>query len=223
MNALEHVIYKIRNARVLEYPFPHFYIEDIFPTDFYWQLRKNLPDDANYKAEAYKNSRFASPQDEAFAPFHSMKFTQAVVQPFGPHFIQRFPDNKAQLSFDWRLVRDNQGYAIGPHTDAPWKVISLLFYLPLDCSDVDAGTSIFVPGAENPVKTCVGGPHYQFDGFQKVWTAPYKPNSCFGFWKTVDSWHGVEQISRKIQRDVLLFNVYDSKMQMSRLKPTPSE
>lgn len=210
MDPLEHVIYKIRNATVLNYPYPHFYIGNVFPEDFYYRMLTKLPTDETYKAENYANRRFASPEDEEFAPFHQKMFTQNVVYTFRDAFMQRFPDGQANLSSEWRLVRDQQGYKIGPHTDAPWKVISLLFYLPLDHSDMEAGTSIFVP--EDHVQSCPGGPHYAFEGFKKVWTAPFLPNSCLGFWKNDISWHGVEPISRKIRRDVLLFNVYDAKM-----------
>lgn len=210
MDPLEHVIYKLRNAEVLNYPFPHFFVRDVFPEDFYWRMLTRLPTDETYKAESYANRRFASPEDPDFAPFHSKVFTQNIIQVFREPFLQRFPEGGAALAPEWRLVRDQQNYKIGPHTDAPWKVISLLFYLPVDHSHENAGTSIFIP--EDRQQTCPGGPHYAFEGFKKVWTAPYIPNSCFGFWKTDFSWHGVEQISRKMQRDVLLWNLYDAKM-----------
>lgn len=212
-NALEHVIYKIRNARILEYPFPHFFVENVFPDDFYWDFLASLPSDENYSNDmgSYANRVFAKPDDPDFAPFYDKRFTANVCKTFKDGFRHRFPDGTASLSSEWRLVRDSEGYSIGPHTDAKWKVISLLFYLPWDKSDVDAGTSIYLP--KDSGFTCPGGPHYNEQGFEKLWTAPFIPNSCFGFWKTDNSWHGVSEIQRKIRRDVLLFNVYEANSQ----------
>lgn len=210
MNALEHVVYQLRNAKINEYPFPHFYIEEVFPWDFYAKLRENLPKDENYSEEVgkYKGRRFADPVDDLLQPFKSSYFAQQVLFTFKEGFMKRFPDGGAKFSTDWRLVRDAEGYSIGPHTDAPWKVVSLLFYLPYSDVDFDCGTSIFVP--DDHETTNIGGPHFKEDGFSKAFTAPYIPNSVFGFWKTDNSWHGVSEIQRKIQRDVLLFNIYDA-------------
>lgn len=213
IDPVEHVIYKLRNARVLTYPFPHFYVENVFPTDFYWDVLTNrLPDDTAYNNERgnYKNRRFASPDDPVFAPFKEKRFVKNVVQTFAREFTERYPSGGANVSSEWCLVRDKEGYAIGPHTDAKWKMISLLFYLPVDNSYPETGTSVFVP--DDHKFTCEGGPHYSNSAFKKVWTAPYIPNSCFGFWKTPNSWHGVDEISVKMRRDVLLFNVYDENL-----------
>src|SRR5262245_64621396 len=39
----QHVCYRIANAPMLRYPFPHFYVDSIFPEDFYRELRARLP------------------------------------------------------------------------------------------------------------------------------------------------------------------------------------
>ena len=41
--AEEHVLYQIYNAPIREYPYPHFYVENVFPGDFYPLLRENWP------------------------------------------------------------------------------------------------------------------------------------------------------------------------------------
>ena len=45
----EHVLYRIFNAPVREYPYPHIYVEDVFPDDFYSELRANWPDSSAFK------------------------------------------------------------------------------------------------------------------------------------------------------------------------------
>jgi len=39
-----HLLYKVANAPVASYPFPHFFVQDVFPADFYARLQTMLPD-----------------------------------------------------------------------------------------------------------------------------------------------------------------------------------
>ncbi len=209
-NPLEHVIYKLRNANVLTYPYPHFFVRDVFPTDFFAQLLGSLPSDEGYAplAGGYQNRKAASCDLALMKPFEDSMFGMQVLQIFSRQFFDRYPSqNRPNFRQELRFIRDSEGYKIGPHTDAPQKVVSLLFYLPVDFLDSDCGTGIYVP--DDHKLTCPGGPHHPFGGFKEVWRAPFVPNSCFGFWKTSNSWHAVEKISRKIRRNVLLFNIYE--------------
>jgi hypothetical protein len=140
--------------------------------------------------------------------FKSPYFASGVLSCFQNQYYSRFPNaERPGFTTEWRFIRDSVDYKIGPHTDAARKVVSLLFYLPEGYVNHDLGTSIYVPTDHR--QRCPGGPHHPFEGFEQVWTAPYVPNSCFGFWKTDDSWHGVPPISRDIERNVLLFNIYE--------------
>ena len=49
-DAESHVLYRIANAPILRYPFPHFYVADVFPADFYRELRARLPELAALQA-----------------------------------------------------------------------------------------------------------------------------------------------------------------------------
>ena len=44
------LIYKVANAPVNMFPFPHFYVRDIFPDDFYARLQAMLPDPSNLRS-----------------------------------------------------------------------------------------------------------------------------------------------------------------------------
>lgn len=227
MNPLEHAIYKLRNAPILHYPFPHFFVENVFPEGFFDTLRSSL-DKLTYEplAGGYKARVATSEMPACMEPFSGdegmHRFTRAIMALFVKQFYERFPSTgRPEFRSEWRFIRDSQGYSIGPHTDAPQKVVSLLFYIQADhpgpfpeSYDLEDywhdytqyGTGIYVP--EDGVKTCIGGPHHKFDGFREAWRAPFFVNSCFGFWKTANSWHGVSPIPAKIRRDVLLFNIY---------------
>jgi len=201
-------------------PFPMFYAENVFPEEFYWQLQVLLATKNDYHANEegkYASRTFADDLGISDLDFMLQPtFMKDVVNLFVREFRDRFPEGKAKLTRDVRLIRDSRDYRIGPHTDAPWKLISLLFYLPKDASLSQYGTSVFVP--RDPAFRCAGGPHHKFEpdglspGFDEVWRAPFMPNSCLGFWKTDQSFHGVYPIPEDVRRDVLLYNVYfDSK------------
>lgn len=209
MNPVDHVIYRLRNAHVMHYPFPHFHVNEVFPWHFYDDLTQHLPKDDEYKALAGKyQHRVGHPVIDLVKDFDTPQFAAHVMAVFGRVFFDRYPYKPyPKFRHEIRFIRDEEGYSIGPHTDARNKVVSLLFYLPMEYGQSHLGTSIYVPNDGR--QTCPGGPHYAFEGFTEVARMPYVPNSCFGFWKTDNSWHGVEPICEKIQRDVMLFNIYD--------------
>ena len=225
-----HVLYKVANAPVSVYPFPHIYVRDVFPPDYYKQLREHLPPAGVYKDLKVLNRVGANYPDSRLVMLVTPENVQALAEPirsfwdelaqwllggfgrimlskFGPFLDQRFGDSRAMQFYDEALiVQDYSTYSLGPHTDSPAKVLSFLFYLPADGSLAHLGTSIYVP--KDPAFTCTGGPHHPFDRFQRMTTLPYLPNSLFAFVKTYNSFHGVEPIRETgIRRDLLLYDI----------------
>ena len=228
----EYVIYQISNAQIQDYPYPHFYVENVFPADFYARLRANWPDSSALTslAETGRVSKGAYPDRFVlpFTPsdieklsedrrafwsefgswFMAHRFLQTAINKFGRYAQQRFGNDLKHCRFeaDSLLVRDRTNYSIGPHTDATHRLLSMLFYCPDNDSMKHLGTSIYVP--LDPDFRCVGGKHYPHNRFQKVWTVDYKPNSLFSFFKTNNSFHGVDPIrDQEVQRDILLYDV----------------
>ena len=228
-----HVLYKAANAPIHAFPFPHIYVRDVFPEDYYRQLRAALPPAETYKTlralgrvgPTYSDKRFVIPitkeNAQAMAePFRSfwteladwmlVEFGTVMLSKFEPFLQQRFGNgttlgcyNEALLIQDWTT------YSLGPHTDTPRKVLSFLFYLPADDSLARLGTSIYVP--KQPDFQCSGGPHHPFEMFDRVTTMPYLPNTLFAFIKSNKSFHGVEPITEgNVRRDLLLFDIYIS-------------
>ena len=225
--------YQIANARILKFPFPHFYIGDIFPHDWYSQLRDNLPpqdcyqrlDETGTVTPGAYPERFVcelgraceseiesagkpGPWNEFRRVLDGPQFAHRILGLFYDGVVERFgADCELDFETECRLVRDFSNYAITPHTDSPRKLVSLLFYLPPDDSMKELGTSIFVPN--DPAFRCEGTKHHAFSQFKKVMTAPYLPNSLLGFFKTDQAFHGVERIERpSTQRDSVLYNIY---------------
>ncbi len=235
-----HVHYRIANAPVLQHPFPHFYVESVFPDDFYRELRNRLPALASYQridetgsvTKGLYQARYVcsiTDLEEREAAEGSgaegggtfwldlnrwlggSGFARLMIDKFGPAVRARFGDGaELQIEMDNRLVRDFTTYAIPPHTDNPRKLVSLLFYLPPDDRFRELGTSIYAP--KDPAMRCDGTAHHRFEHFKRVATMAYRPNTLFGFFKTDRAFHGVEPIEvEEVERDLLLYNVYVAK------------
>jgi hypothetical protein len=206
------VLYKIGNAAVREYPYPHIYVADIFPEGFYAELRRNLPPQSVLRnlgelgrvtGNAYpergvlplaeKNLAGLEPAQRDFWErmrqwLLGQRFADTMVAKFAPYLAHRFGDLR-NVRFGWEalIVRDRTRYSA-------------------DASMAHLGTSIYMP--RDPTFVCQGGPHYAFGQFQRMLTMPYLPNAMFAFMKTANSFHGVEPIEEpEVQRDLLLYDV----------------
>lgn len=210
---LGHMAYKIANATVNPFPMPHIFVEDVFPKDFYRDLYSSLPPEGHYAEgkASYNGRKFSDPMSDPLIapllePLKTKVFAQIAMMPFMEHITKRCTDH-ARFKTDLRLVLDGKNYAIGPHTDAPNKVLSFLFYLPKDFNNRELGTSLYLPN--DLAFRCPGGPHHKYEDFVKIATMPYFPNSLLAFFKTDFGFHGVEPITIPCRRDVLLWNLYE--------------
>lgn len=236
-----HLLYKIINAPVQFYPFPHFYAENVFPEDFYREMTASFPlaeqmrpigEERPASKNAYPNrymlaldadklQSLSAPQrlvwDRLRQFLLSQKFVETLLWKFGEVVKGRLGGRAGvSLRSEALLVDDRENYFLGPHSDNQKKVITALFYLPEDASRPDLGTSIYVPN--DPNFKCAGGPEYPAEHFQRVMTMPYRPNTLFMFAKTDNSFHGVEPVlALKSRRRLMLFDVY-----LDTITPTPA-
>ena len=223
--------YKLGNANINMFPYPHFYLENVFPADYYQLIQKNLPKPEEMlpieevrPVKGYKERFVLELHDKYLASLPDAKqkfwkqlqhilvektnFASLVFSKFEPFIAKRFEgQNNLDFYAETLLVEDVTNYALGPHTDSPRKVVTLLFYLPSDTSQSHLGTSIYLPN--DPAFRCLGGPHYERERFSLLHTNPFLPNSLFAFFKTDDSFHGVERVfDPNTRRWLLLFDIY---------------
>lgn len=226
--------YKLGNAQLNKFPFPHFYLSDIFPENFYSELQSKLPDpdfmipiEKARPVKGYKERFVLGFDDESLASLPTSKrdfwcdlrswmlggeLISLILEKFNPFIKSRFEGKKIKFTDELLLVQDISKYKLGPHTDSPRKVVTMLFYLPSDSSQGHMGTSIYVP--KDPNFKCSGGPHYPHSQFSKMCTMPFLPNTLFGFLKTNNSFHGVEPlIDPNIRRWLLLYDIYATKVE----------
>ncbi len=232
------LIYNVANAPVRFFPYPHIYVPEVFPADFYAEMQRNIPDpsvmipiEEARNVKGYKERFVLELNDKHFPrlpedvrPFWrdfaswllSGRFKEMLLQKFKPVVEQRFRNVQGIEFYDEAmLVEDITKYALGPHSNATRQVVTLLFYLPKDESQSHIGTSMYVP--KDPKFTCEGGPHYGFEGFTKMSTMPFKPNTLFSFVKTNNSFHGVEPVTDPdTKRWLLLYDIYARQAQQQR-------
>ena len=229
----DHVIYQVANAPLRRHPYPHFYVEEVFPPEFYEALRRNWPsadqlvslESTGRVAKGAYPERFIMPlkkeQLDALPPdkrafwseldawmLGSERFFFTIMDKFEAALRGRFRAEFEEASFmhEVLVVRDHSNYALGPHTDAPKKAVSVLFYCPDDERYAHLGTAIYRP--IDPDFRCPGGPHHPFELFRKVATMAFRPNTMFAFVKTDDSFHGVDPIrDADVLRDLILYDI----------------
>jgi len=226
------MIYQLLNAPVKGYPSPHSYIENFFPANFYERIqdhmisRKDLQPIAGTGTvmdggtrDSYKD-RFVMmlPSDRMNALkgvqrtfwdgmselLNSFEMQTALLHQFQPLVDERLGPDLGGASFnpETLFMQDKGNYKIGPHTDHPVNVISMLIYLPRTDEQLEWGTSLYAPKDRN--FRCIGGPHHGFEDFDRLYTAEFQPNSAVCILKTSYSFHGVEQNpSADIERNLI--------------------
>ncbi|MDP6174865.1 MAG: hypothetical protein QGF09_11920 [Rhodospirillales bacterium] len=220
--AKAHAMEAIARSELRLEPYPHIYVEDILPGDFFRVLLEHLPETDCYRpfvesgrvSEDYDPRRLvifhheddlgrlpvglAQFWESFFICFHQDDFARTLFEKFSDqlaYLFQPAPGGEVptiQLHKEVMLIRDLEGYCLGPHTDTPPKVVTVLFYLPKDESRPDLGTAIYLP-KDRDFALC-GGEHYSFDEFDHVATQPYVPNRLLSFVCGEQSFHGVEPI-----------------------------
>ena len=229
----EFSMYKIANEPILTYPYPHFFIQSIFPESFYENILSNLPPTSKYTSIAetgrvtqgsYKERFIISlPDGIKVLDTHQQDlwtqltswllgddFLNLLIDKFQPFIAERFSGSQAKkisLEPTALLIRDFQNYAIIPHPDAPHRLLALMFYMPQDDSIPYLGTSIYRPIDSNIRLEGSDGSHYPRNAFKEVKRMDYLPNSFYGFFRTANSFHGVEPIEEAVERNSLLYYV----------------
>lgn len=193
---------KVNDTMTKTEPFNYLYIENIFQKETYQRILHEIK---SVIYEQIEKTRGTKGYPKRFTGETPLFLNELLNGEFKKSLLYKFDIKDEGFVEDLLLIKDYEGYQIPPHTDALRKVISVLFYLPEDNSIEHEGTSIYTPKQKG--FTCDKGVHYNFEDFEKVWTAPFRPNSCLIFARTNNSFHGVESTNSQIERNVLLYNI----------------
>jgi hypothetical protein len=243
---LIHLIERLRGAEVALEPYPHFYLEYVFPEDYYQTLLGHLPGGTLYQnlyeVTDLKLDHFRHRDQRDMTPgwtetmpaeiktfwdrfsgwFLGPELAMAALRSFTGPLQERFGDEARwpAVSVEAQLIRHREGYFLGPHSDLWSKIVVLLFYLAPDERAAHLGTSIYRP--KDPNFSCPKSAHYPFEDFIKVMTAPYRPNSLLAFLRSDRSFHGVEPLSSQdaalCDRDLIQYVVYDKQAREGQVR-----
>jgi hypothetical protein len=245
VSPLAHLVARLRASKIEAEPYPHYYLENVFPDDFYGELLRHLPEIASYQnlfevtTLKLDHFRYRDQRDlmdgwteqlpaelrDFWNRFNEWFFgadlAEAVLDSFAEPLRSRIGEKGSwpPVSVESQLIRHRAGYFLGPHSDLHTKLVVLLLYLASDESACHLGTSLYRP--KDPGFTCPDSLHYPFEKFVKVKTAPYKPNSLLAFVRSDRSFHGVEPLSEQdvaaCNRDLIQYVIYDKRAREAQL------
>ncbi len=232
--ALAHMVAAVAAARVESRPFPHFFVEELFPRDIYAELLASLPDARLYEAFGYEKhatngksnrgkfglsdanldhlmgrqrSLWLAVRDALGSP----QFKAAVFERLAGGLAYRFgiaPEEAASTpGYPLpELFRETSGYTIKPHPDTRRKLVTMQIALPKDDRQRDIGTE-FYRRSWNP-SSLMREPR----GFDAVKRAPFLPNAAYAFVVInslrLKSWHGRTRLREDVGERNTILNIW---------------
>src|SRR5437870_7973052 len=220
----EFVAESVRNAREGGVPFYHLEFDRVFPSDFYAEMLRTMPDENDYRPMSGKSKVGSSRPDgkptrtkidlfpeyirhlppEKFVVWdvvgrvlRSDEVKAALIQHIAPGLKRRFGENFASVGMYPVpiLMRDIPGYRVFKHTDSLWKGITVQLYLPPDNSTPHIGT-IFHEVLPNGRKP-------------KKAQMPFSPNTGYAFAVADNTWHSADPVGPEVKtRDSILLTYF---------------
>jgi len=129
-------------------------------------------------------------------------FIKLVFRTFPEYFELRFgPAVRDKKFLKWLNVpffvqRHDDDYFLGPHTDNANRIFTCLFSFADQPGYEEYGTQLLVH--KDPFAISTLGRHHDWDEFEVVKIAEYRPNNFFMFFKTAHSFHAVKRIDKSI-------------------------
>ncbi len=156
IEAWEHTLQRITQTPVETAPFPHLVVDGVFPPGYYARIAELYPTDdemqplsetGRVSGQRYQErlcllfepdsiDRLDEPRrmfwSELGRQLFSPAFLMGVLEKFFPLINDRLEawsrDGSTQVLGDALVVSDRTRYSIGPHTDAPHRLLTFLFY-----------------------------------------------------------------------------------------------
>lgn len=203
----DHVRKQIRNMYIDQTPWEHAVVTNLFPHDLYQYMLSNFPFVYHMEKLSRHSSnryiywleKYGKSVDELSEFWYLFKYHM------WPVFVEEL-SSKFNIAPDYtggELVYDVPGYELGPHTDAPDRLLTGVMYLPPKTGFELYGTCLIKGDKPDPA----GRGHRWSEGdFQTFKTVPYSPNSGLFFKRTNWSYHAV--MKTPIERYSLSFDMF---------------
>jgi hypothetical protein len=202
------IVARVETSELEAVPFPHIYLEGVFPPAQYQRLLDHLPDTARYRELTHRDAMqtdghsarrkfYLFPEHVRLLPaaqravwmevsrvLRSRALQDAFKRKFRAALEQRFGRSIDRLSFYPVpvLLRDLRGYRIGIHGDSLSKAITVQLYLPRNDSQAHLGTILHEGRTE--------------EAAQRTKALAFRPATGYAFPVVFhQSWHSVAQTS----------------------------
>jgi len=197
---------RVEDSLLQTTPFPHTYLEHVFPREYYCQLLDRLPGVHRYRELRHRDALlpdgrsarrkfYLYPEHMLLLPgdqralwlslshaLRARRLQDAFKRKFQVALERRFGRSIDHLSFYpvAMLLRDLPGYRIGVHGDSLRKALTVQFYLPRDDSQAHLGTLLH-EGRTGPAA----------ERFKRL---PFRPATGYALPVLYhESWHSVVQ------------------------------
>jgi hypothetical protein len=133
------------------------------------------------------------------------RFAPAIQLRLGTDLQDYVRDGDVRTTAEGFLMRDHDGYMLGPHIDAQHKAMTALFYLPRTDAQANLGTSLY---RQRNTTSPQWGIHGSARDFDLIETVPYLPNRMLAFPNLPGAVHGVEPVAgAQGGRDLFIYDV----------------
>jgi len=124
-------------------------------------------------------------------PAFSSQLLDAII----PVNLAKEKGHQPSLHLTTVLIRDSDGYSIGPHLDRPSRVFTILAYLPEHQGLNACGTRLYVPkNPQDQDRLLKNGQPQAWSNFFEVKTIDFVSNRAFVLPRTAEAWHGVSPV-----------------------------
>lgn len=239
-----HAMYRIGNATIRPFPFPHVCVEDVFPPEFYAEIRRHMVADQAYRrlvdtgrvGRGYSPARLSLfPEDLDAAPisdedrtfwrrmfevFNDREFAQLWLQLFKlairAHLAETQPDaSQERRPMGSEVFLMRDLESYSLGPHTDSRTKVVSVLFYLPADGEAAGLGTSFYLPKDRGFVCPGGPNHGFEAFERVATMAYRPNALLAFPKTQRSFHGVEPVvGQNTRRDLML---YDLKLRDGRV------
>ena len=216
------LVASVKRAPLIETPFPHLEMQNIFPDDVYAAMVATMPESADFRPMSTRRKtttrkdgtptrfkidlfpeqvwRFPAEKRKVWGPVGralcSAELRAAFVERLTPGIALRLGPGFSPVGFFPIpiLTRDISGYAIQTHTDTHRKAITVQLYLPRDDRIAHVGT-VF---------------HERVDGnLRRAKQMRFSPNTGYAFAPWDNTWHSVDPVGPEVDtRDSILLTYF---------------
>jgi len=156
------------------------------------------PLSANNLGESH-TGLFRQPAAEFWETFqhhlNNPAFSSQLLDAIFPANSAKEKDRHSSLHLTTALIRDSDGYSVGPHIDRPSRVFTILTYLPEHQGLSACGTRLYVPNnPQDQDRFLKNGQTQGWANFFEVKEIDFVSNRAFVLPRTAEAWHGVPPV-----------------------------